>query len=352
MRICYFILFFWGTILLLHCNEGVQINSKNIIIGHGQMPSVATDSRGDTWIVYGAGDSIMCAVSRNKGQSFSLPALVTVLPGLVDFAMRGPQVSVTNTGACIIACTKAGNIFSYTGTGDGNWSLTGKVNDIDTVAKEGFTALSADGDYIYAAWLDLRNNNKNKLVGASSGDGGKTWSKNILVYASPDSSICECCKPSVIVKNSNVFVMFRNWLNGNRDMYLIESADGGHHFGGAVKLGKESWFLDGCPMAGGGLALNNGVPQTVWRRKAQLFTATPTKGEVLLGEGSQCSIENINGYNVYAWIENEQVVVLLPNNKKIIVGKGALPLLKTVDAQHLICVWQQQLQVCARVLLL
>ncbi|MEJ7682118.1 MAG: sialidase family protein [Segetibacter sp.] len=101
-------------------------------------------------------------------------------------------------------------------------------------------------------WL-LKSPKGQNVYGAKSVDGGKTWSKNILVYESPDSTVCECCKPSVTMKGNNVYVMFRNWLNGSRDLYVIKSSDGGKSFAQAQKLGKGSWKLNGCPMDGGGL---------------------------------------------------------------------------------------------------
>ncbi len=88
--------------------------------------------------------------------------------------------------------------------------------------------------------------------------------------------------PSVVVKGDNVYVMFRNWLKGNRDLYIIQSGDGGNTFGQAQKLGNGNWKLDGCPMDGGGLAVDkNGLIQTVWRREGKIFSATPGSTESL-----------------------------------------------------------------------
>jgi hypothetical protein len=120
-----------------------------------------------------------------------------------------------------------------------------KVNDIDTVDKENPMALSAGGINAFAVWLDLRDK-QNKIFGARSTDGGKTRLKNVLVYASPDTTVCECCKPSALVKGNQIFVMFLNWLDGNRDMYLFQSSDGGKTFKQAQKLGRSSWALKGC----------------------------------------------------------------------------------------------------------
>lgn len=52
-------------------------------------------------------------------------------------------------------------------------------------------AFSADGNNAFAVWLDIRNDNGKgqRIFGAQSSDGGVTWSKNILVYASPDNTV-------------------------------------------------------------------------------------------------------------------------------------------------------------------
>jgi hypothetical protein len=50
-----------------------------------------------------------------------------------------------------------GNIFSYFKNEKTKWSQTGKVKDVDTMAKESFLALAADGENTSAVWLDLRD---------------------------------------------------------------------------------------------------------------------------------------------------------------------------------------------------
>ena len=62
---------------------------------------------------------------------------------------------------------------------------------------------------------------------------------------------------------NHVYVMFRNFLNGNRDLYLIQSDDTGATFGTAQKLGIGSWQLDGCPMDGGSISMDAQNVQTV-----------------------------------------------------------------------------------------
>src|SRR6059058_3311364 len=218
-------LIFLTTLFFTACR-----NSTRDVIAKGEMPYLAKESSGALHLVYGSGDSILYNYSSDQGKTFSSPSVVSVLPGLVASHMRGPQIAATSNGLIITACDKKGNIFAFTKDQSGNWSQPVRVNDVDTIAKENLMALSADGNNAFAIWLDLREGH-NRIYGSRSTDGGRTWLKNMLVYASPDTTVCSCCKPSVAVKGSKVYVMFRNWLNGNRDLYLIQSSDGGNSFG-------------------------------------------------------------------------------------------------------------------------
>ena len=321
---------------------GVFIYSITIfaqeIIATGQMPSVAKDDKG-IYLVYGNEDSIFYSSSNDKGKSFSTPKLIHILPGLAASHTRGPQIGATKNGILINACTNAGNVYSFTLDKNGNLIKQTQVNDADTLAKENLMALSSDGNNAFSVWLDVRNG-RNEIYGARSTDGGMTWSKNIRVYHSPDSTVCECCKPSVVVKGNNVYVMFRNWLRGNRDLYLITSNDNGKTFGNAQKLGNGSWALKACPMDGGGITVDNDVVNTVWNRDGKIYADSPGNPEVKIGEGRSCTVTSLNGKKAYAWIENKQVIFLDYNNKKHTLGNGQLPVLKAINNNTAICIWE------------
>jgi hypothetical protein len=327
----------------------LTVHNKNsektdTIITRGQMPNIVIGRKEKIHLVYGLGDSIMYSYSSDKGNTFASPVLISNLTGLAASHTRGPQIAFTEDGLLVTACTNSGNIFSYKTDALGKWYQTSRVNDADTVAKENLMALSADGNNAFAVWLDLRDKH-NKIYGSRSTDGGRTWSRNKLVYASPDTTVCECCKPSVAVKGNNVYVMFRNWLKGNRDLYLIQSTDKGNTFGKAEKLGNGSWALNGCPMDGGSFAIDKrGNLQTVWNRKGTIYACEPGKNETALGTGRNCTLETVNGKNIYAWIENGEVVVLKPGGKEV-VGKGQLPLIKAIDNDHVLCVWENEKQI-------
>ena len=340
-----------GAYLLLAYPVKKAAARTRLIIANGQMPNMAKDKDDHLHLVCGTGDSIMYAMSVDGGRSFSSPSLIAVLPKVYSFATRGPQVAAVTNGLLVTAATSLGNIYVFRKVTGGKWTQVGKVNDLEAAAKEGLMALSAEGDQAFAVWLDLRGNNRNKIYGSRSDDGGKTWSKNRLVYLSPDTTVCECCKPSVVVKGKRVYVMFRNWLQGNRDLYLVQSDNGGNTFGPAQKLGKGSWKLNGCPMDGGGLAVNEkGVVQTIWKREKNIYAAMPGMAESLIGQGTGCTMETLNGGYVYAWVERGEVVFINLQGEKKILGPGKQPVLKALDNGQVVCAWENEKQIHASVI--
>jgi hypothetical protein len=344
-------LFFCLSIsLLASCSEKKNRTKEDFVIANGQMPCIAKDPQQGLHVVYGSGDSIMYSYLPGTDTAFTPPVLISVLPGLAASHTRGPQIACSQNGLTVTACNSSGDIFSFHKAGTAIWSGAARVNDIDTVAKENLMSLDGDGQYDYAVWLDLRGNKQNKIYGARTDDGGKTWSTNKLIYESPDTTVCECCKPSVIVKGDNVYVLFRNWLDGNRDMYLIRSTDKGNSFGNAEKLGKGYWKLNGCPMDGGGIAINSkGTIQTIWRREGKLFSAQPGLPEKEIGEGKGCTIDFINDSAVYAWVKDGLITVTRDDGKVLTLGKGSQPVIKPINETQMICVWEYEKQIHAAI---
>ena len=168
-------------------------------------------------------------------------------------------------------------------------------------------------------WLDLRNE-QTEVMSSISVDGGSRWSKNSLVYKSPDGSVCECCHPSVAFNRQGDFVaMWRNSLDGDRDMYFATSSDGGKTFGKATKLGDGSWSLDACPMDGGSLAVApSGKIVTVWRRDNDIYLSPFNEAkERLLGSGEQPWIAATEAGPYLVWSKKRGEVAYLLTPGKV-----------------------------------
>lgn len=326
------------------CRNTTQKNVSTQVLGAGLLPDVYLDSGQVIHLVYGVGDSILYASSADGGQHFTEPQLVDTLPGLMLIAKRGPQISGSADALVVLAVNKAGNIFYYRKEkqAGASWRQMGKVNDVPEVAREAFVDISSDGRHtFYATWLDLRGDHHNKIAGARSEDDGKSWLTNRILYASPGGVVCPCCKPSVAMHGRHVYVMFRNQLNGSRDLYVLRSDDGGRTFGDPRKLGLGTWKLDACPMDGGGLAINaKGEVFTAWMREGNVFISTLASPEQLLTKGDNCTLA-VKGESLFvAWRGNDSIhCTAVRSRMSLTVGKGRDAVLTALDGRQVVCLW-------------
>lgn len=186
-----------------------------------------------------------------------------------------------------------------------------------------------------------RRKPEGKIFISKSTDGGKTWSKSEFIYASPDGSVCECCKPSLINDGENIYLMFRNNVKGNRDLYLTQSRSQNKAFSTPEKLGQGSWAINGCPMDGGDLAIANGMPVTVWQRKGQVFAASPGQRELLLGQGRSPTVAVTTQGNYYFWNSRGTIQAKIPTSPmQMNLGKGSsFKVITLPNGQGVLGVW-------------
>lgn len=255
-----------------------------VTVGMGRQPQL--DTRGDlTAVVYGHENAIWLAASPQYK-----PVKVSEGGKLMLGRRRGPRVALTDSGVVVTAIVDE-TLLAWRSTDQGaSWSQPVTINSVPRAAREGLHGLSGEGNRLFVTWLDLREN-RMQLYGALSQDGGATWSRNILIYDSPDGHICECCHPSAhVAANGDLYVMWRNWLGGARDMWLSVSRDSGKTWK-PEKLGEGSWPLKGCPMDGGGFSVDSrGRVLSVWRRDKTVYTAVPGAPEQEIGPGRDVQI--------------------------------------------------------------
>jgi hypothetical protein len=276
--------------------------------------------------VYGVRDAVCYQSSTDDCKNFSKPTDLTFAHSMSLGMRRGPRIAVAEKGICITAIGgkqgkgRDGNVLAmHSVDGGKSWHGPVQVNDADDSAREGLHAMAAGprGE-LCCVWLDLRNR-RTEIVASTSVDGGKTWSKNILVYKSPDGSVCECCHPSVTIdERGRVLVQWRNSLGGNRDIYVATSIDGGKSFGAAQKLGTGSWQLRACPMDGGAIAVSGNQVTSVWRRDMSLYLSSSAGSqEQLLGPGEQPWITATESGPYIVWLSKrgEQANLLAPGSK-------------------------------------
>jgi hypothetical protein len=321
----------------------------------GKQPTVTVDKANTIKVVFGQGEEIFYTSSKNEGKTFATPKRIGKQTKLALGMTRGPQITTTQDYTVIAAADHTGKIMAYRSKNNQTqWSQPVNILDTDTTAKEGFVALAhGKENTVYAVWLDLRLDQKNNIFSSTSADGGKTWSKNKLVYKSPNGRVCPCCRPSITAdEKGNVYVMFRNELNGARDMYLAHSKDGGKTFSPAQKLGKGTWTLKACPMDGGAVSLNaKGNVGTTWRRENTIYYAEPGALEQKIGEGRASSLVKTTKGNYLVWQQGDNIVALTPNQLSTeIIGTGIYPRLTTLANGKVMSIWEKDGQILAKLL--
>ncbi len=301
-------------------------------------------------LAFGAGNSIYFAISQDSGKTFSQPVKIAQAAVVPLTRHRGPRIVFA--GASIVVTAVAGrtlaggphahglpsdgDLIAWRSGDDGKtWSKGIVINDVAGAPTEGLHALAADSKgRLFAAWLDHRGGHGTKLYGAQSRDGGETWSKNVLIYESPDGTICECCRPSLAIEsNGEILAMWRNWLDGSRDMYLARSGDG-RQFSKPEKLGEGTWKLNACPMDGGGIAIAGGKIMTVWRREHDIFLDRAGGPENRIGTGVDSAIA-AGADGVYAvWSTPAGIQAIVPGKSEPVelAPKGSFPAI--VAAAH------------------
>ncbi len=144
--------------------------------------------------------------------------------------------------------------------------------------------------------------------------------------------------------------MFRNWLNGSRDLYKMESDNSGSSFSKAVKLGTDTWKLNGCPMDGGGIVFYNNKVHTIWRRHDQLFHCLPENKEVEIAKGRNCTIAS-NNDQLFSGFTRDGVVIVenLNSKQQTTLAKGDYLKLLIVN-KKIICVWEKDHEIITKVI--
>ena len=279
----------------------------------GAQPQLAATADGRVWLAFGRGQEIFVARSDDQGATFAAPVRVAALPSLMLGRRRGPRIAAH--GDRVTITVMAGELLAFHSKDAGKtWAGPAVVNDVPRSAREGLHgfAVAPDGR-LFATWLDLRDvaGARTQLFGAESADGGATWSANRRVYRAPaGQTVCECCHPSAIFNPAgDPTVMWRNGVDGARDMWSATRAAGATEFGPAAKFGTGTWLLKACPMDGGAVFHDRNHLASVWQRDGSVYFCLEDGAEKLLGKGTQPVALATAQRTVAVWQQGADLVV-------------------------------------------
>jgi hypothetical protein len=318
----------------------------------GQQPQLAAADR-RVFLSLVRDNTIVVLRSTDGGRQFEEQSVIRPAGTLAAGMHRGPRIAVTDRAVIVSAIVggqgggKDGDVVLYRSADEGrSWSEGLRINDVPGSAREGLHAMAANRSGVTAlAWLDLRQPGT-RVFSAVSRDGGLTWSHDLLAYESPSGSVCECCHPSVAVADDGaIAVMFRNQLEGHRDMYIVWSRDG-RAFEPASKLGEGTWPLQGCPMDGGGVAISGTRAITTWRRAEDIYLAAPNRTEERIGAGRNPAVSAAGLHVDTAWTDAAGLT-LRQGQRTTVLGPGRFPSVLAFEDATLLA-WEDGGRVLAR----
>jgi hypothetical protein len=91
--------------------------------------------------------------------------------------------------------------------------------------------LAASGEVLHAVWCDGRGGNMDVFYKRSQ-DAGTTWDADVDLADDPESS--QCC--AVAASGQNVHVVWDGNRDGNEEIYIRSSSDGGSSWSGTTRL--------------------------------------------------------------------------------------------------------------------
>jgi hypothetical protein len=335
------------TAAMLSGQATIRVTPLDLTSAREPQITIASDSR--VYVAFGVGDSVFVSTSMDQGRSYGAPVLVGA-PSKLSLGMRrGPRITEHNGVITVTAIYGAqgkgrdGDLVAFRSGDKGRtWSASVRVNSVEGSAREGLHAMAQGPDGTLAcAWLDLRRKGTTLYV-ASSKDGGLTWGENLLAYDSPSGTICECCHPSLAFdRTGTLHVLFRNLIEGDRDMYLLKSADM-HKFSQATKLGKGSWRLQACPMDGGMISITaKGDVETIWRRENTVYTSRGQDQETPIAEGRNPWVASLRSGSLLVWQDGKSVMATWPGRSPhTLAGEGSSPVsASSPDGRFAIIAW-------------
>ena len=229
-----------------------------VVASDAIQPHLAIDNDGAVYVVFIHDGNICVSVSKDKGLSFSEPAIAIDVKGRARGGMqRGPRIGVDAKRHLIVTAPvtfddaeyekkyPTADLYFVTSTDDGeSWSQPQRVNEVPKKASESlhWMAVSPTGD-AHVAWLDRRSRHgRGQDIYYAKISGGLVG-ENIKIA----STVCECCAPGLAVDgDSNPFVAFREGgEKPSREIYATHSQDKGRSFSQPMQVNRINSKEDG-----------------------------------------------------------------------------------------------------------
>lgn len=252
--------------------------------GSGQ-PYLASDGTG-VWMSWlePAADGHRLAASYFDG-SWTGP--VTVAEGKDFFVNWADFPSIRAVGDRLVAhwlwrggqgTYDYGVRLAWSEDGGTTWSAPWTPHEDGTPTEHGFVSVFADGDAVWATWLDGRAmaaepsgpmSVRARRLPPGEGAGPAAAGPETLL----DARACECCQTSAAVAGGTPVIAFRDRAEGEvRDIHVTRRLQDG--WTESVPVHEDGWVIGGCPVNGPAMAALEQLVAVAW------FTAPDGEAQV------------------------------------------------------------------------
>jgi hypothetical protein len=184
---------------------------------------------------------IFIKTSRDNGTTFGTPVNLSNNPGFSEH----PQIATyDNKVYAIWADDSSGNREVLFTSSQDNGATFKTIHNLSNNTSDSFNQeISVFGDDIYVVWLDREEDGNTNILLRSSADGGATFGSTVNI----SNNANEATFPKVAAYEGNVYVAWNviNETLGDREnqgLFLVKSQDGGNTFGDMITLNQENDF--------------------------------------------------------------------------------------------------------------
>ncbi len=260
---------------------------------HGIQPQVVADAKGAVHLLYFKGEPLggdVFYARADDGAHFKHPVRVNSQPGsaVATGNIRGAHLAVGKGGRVHVAWNGShkatpkapgnGHPMLYTRLNDAGTAFEPQRNLIQSaVGLDGGGSVAADGaGNVYVFWHapepGKKGEDNRRVWVAASADDGKTFAPERAASTEPTGA-CGCCGLRAFADSKGtVYTLYRGAKDvGQRDMYLLTSADRGQTFRG---VDIHPWSINLCPMSSEAFAEGpGGVVVAAWETKDRVYFA-------------------------------------------------------------------------------
>jgi hypothetical protein len=184
---------------------------------------------------------IFIKTSRDNGTTFGTPVNLSNNPGFSEH----PQIATyDNKVYAIWADDSSGNREVLFTRSQDNGATFETISNLSNNASDSFNQeISVFGDDVYVVWLDREEDGNTNILLRSSADGGATFGSTVNI----SNNANEETFPKVTAYEGNVYVAWNviDETLGDREnqgLFLVKSQDGGNTFGDMITLNQENDF--------------------------------------------------------------------------------------------------------------